>query len=201
MKYELTTVNGQNFFLYPLEREDVAVAKSLCDECVGANLYSEDDILRAVKEEDAFFYLLKTDNGEPVGYIFYLITDEESIAKYAKLGVATLSAVYPNGGKRVGKMQSVGVKECFRGMGLATRLFDFALEELSLSVEAVFAVCWKQGKVVPVGKVLARCGFEYLTDAKKVWYDDVNLICPYCKGRCTCDAAVYYKLFKRGGEA
>ena len=57
-----------------------------------------------------------------------------------------------------------------------------------------FIVCWKPGGVVPLGKALSECNFDFLAETKKVWYDDTELICPYCKGRCLCDAEVYYKL-------
>ena len=63
-----------------------------------------------------------------------------------------------------------------------------------MSAGAVFAICWKPGKIVPAGKMLKECGFDDLTEAKNVWYDDKDLVCPYCKGRCRCDAEVFYKL-------
>lgn len=195
MKDRFTHENGQVFRLCPLTKEETGVARSLCDACVGQNLYPEEEILRAIEEKDRFFYLLKTDKGEPAGYIYYRLTDEASIASSAKIDRAVLRAVYRENGKKVGRIQSIGLKEPYRGMGLAAQMIGFALGALAaMSAEAVFIVCWKPGGMVPLSKALKQCGFDDLTEAKKVWYDDADLICPYCKGRCRCDAEVFYKL-------
>ena len=97
--------------------------------------------------------------------------------------------------KKVGKIQSVGIKENYRGRDISVRMIEFALEELKNSiVEMIVGVCWKMGDNVPMKKTLWECGFVYLSEAKKIWYDDTELICPYCMGRCQCDAEVYYKI-------
>lgn len=83
----------------------------------------------------------------------------------------------------------------YRGIGLAAKMIQFVLLELKDKlIDAAFIVCWKPGGIVPLSKALSECHFKYLADAKRVWYDDTELICPYCKGRCLCDAEVYYKL-------
>ncbi len=195
MNNGFTDENGQVFCLCPLTKEETEIAQSLCDACVGKNLYSKEDILRATQEKDRFFYFLKTDKGEPAGYIYYRLTDEASIASSAKLDIEVPRAVYRETGKQVGRIQSIGLKETYRGKGLAAQMICFALGELAaMSVEAVFIVCWKPGGTIPLGKAMKKCGFNDLTEAKKVWYDDADLICPYCKGRCMCDAEVFYKL-------
>ena len=72
---------------------------------------------------------------------------------------------------------------------------SFILKKLTeISVDVAFIVCWKPRGIVPLGKALADCRFDYLAEAKRVWYDDTELICPYCNGRCLCDAEGYYKL-------
>lgn len=194
MNHGFTYENGQVFHFCPLTKEETGIARSLCDACVGKNLYSNEEIRRAIEEKDRFFYLLKTDKGEPAGYIYYRLTDEESIASSAKIDITVLRTVYGETGKKVGRIQSIGLKETYRGLGLAARMICFALGKLAaMSVEAVFIVCWKPGGMVPLGKALKECGFDDLTEAKKVWYDDADLICPYCQGRCRCDAEVFYK--------
>lgn len=191
----IRTQDGASFFLSPLREEETEEIRQLCDACVGKNLYTSEEILRAIREEDRFFYVLKTDRGEIAGYIYYYLTEEEKIAEYAKLDPALLRAVYDRPGKRVGKIQSVGVAKSCRGRDLATPLMQSALNKLAeLSVEAVFIVCWRPDGVIPLKKALAHCGFSYLAEAKRVWYDDEELICPRCGGRCVCDAEVYCRL-------
>lgn len=190
-----TLEKGGAFCFQPLKETEIDEARRLCDQCVGENLYSRDEIAAAIGASDKGFYLLKTAAGETVGYLYYYLTDGEQIAKYAKLGMERLRVVYPTLGKPVGKIQSVGIKPEYRGSGLAVQMIRFALNELKkLGVDIAFIVCWKPGGKVPLAKTLAECRFCYLAETKKVWYDDTALICPYCKGRCVCDAEVFYKL-------
>ncbi len=190
-----TLENGSSFYFSPITKEDVDEAQSICDECVGKNLYPKDEILHAIEAPDRFFCFLKNEKDEPVGYVYYYLTDQESIAEYAKLDVNLFRSVYCNDEKKVGKIQSVGLKEEYRKKGLAAQMIRFILKQLkTLSVEAVFIVCWKTGNIVPLEKALVECSFKYLAEAKKIWYDYLELICSYCNGRCLCDAKVYYKL-------
>ena len=194
MKYTFNLENKGVFYLKPLSEEEVNEARLLCDECVGENLYGAEEIASAVGAADRFFYFLKSEAGDPVGYIYYYLTDPEDIAKYAKLDAELFRKVYSRTDKKVGKIQSVGLKEEYRGIGLAAQMVNFILEKLKeISIDVTFIVCWKPGGILPLGKALSECKFDYLAEAKKVWYDDTELICPICHGRCLCDAEVYYK--------
>ena len=194
MKYTFNLENKGVFYLKPLLEEEVNEARLLCDRCVGENLYGAEEIASAVGAADRFFYLLKSEAGEPVGYIYYYLTDPEDIAKYAKLDAELFRKVYSRTDKMVGKIQSVGLKAEYRGIGFAAQMINFILERLKeLSIDVTFIVCWKPGGILPLGKALSKCKFAYLSEAKKVWYDDTELICPICHGRCLCDAEVYYK--------
>ena len=194
MIHALTFENKDRFFLKPLLKEEISEARLLCDECVGENLYSEKEIAATIGAADRFFYLLKSEAEEPVGYIYYYLTDPEDIAKYAKLDAELFRKVYSRTNKKVGKIQSVGLKEEYRGIGFAAQMINFILEKLKeISIDVTFIVCWKPGGILPLGKALSECKFDYLAEAKKVWYDDTELICPICHGRCLCDAEVYYK--------
>ncbi|MDD7256577.1 GNAT family N-acetyltransferase [Bullifex porci] len=188
-------INGQSFLLRKIKKEDVEQVRRLADSCVGENLYSSKEIASAIDSSDRFFYLLQDQRGEAVGYIYYYITTEERIAEYSKLDEGIFQALPFNHGGRVGKIQSVGVDHEYRGMGISTKMMEFVLDELKkLSIEAVFIVCWKPKGTIQLQKAITECAFSFLSIAKNVWYNDTRLICPYCKGRCTCDAEVYYKL-------
>lgn len=198
MIHTLTFENKDRFFLKPILKEEISEARRLCDECVGENLYSEKEIAATIGAADRFFYLLKSEAGEPVGYIYYYLTEPEDIAKYAKLDAELFRKVYSRTDKMVGKIQSVGLKAEYRGIGFAAQMINFILERLKeLSIDVTFIVCWKPGGILPLGKALSECKFAYLSEAKKVWYDDTELICPICHGKCLCDAEVYYKRLDR----
>lgn len=191
----ITIENKGRFFFKLLSADEVGEARQLCDECVGKNLYFEDEIAATIGSDDRFFYLVKNENQETVGYIYYLFTEAEEIAKYTKLDISLIRTVCSDPNKKVGKFQSIGIKPEYRGIGISTQMILFVLKKMKeASAEIAFSICWKPGGTLPVAKVIAACEFSYLTEAKLVWYDDPDLICPYCKGRCVCDAAVYYKI-------
>ena len=99
----------------------------------------------------------------------------------------------------VGKLQSVGIKEAFRRQGLAVLMMEYALAQFAgKGVENVFIICWNAGGKVPLEKALQKCQFVHLSSAKQIWYDKKDLFCPYCKGRCKCDAEVYFKRIRTG---
>ena len=200
MIHLLTHENGTAFCLQPIQACDIEEVQNLCDECVGKNLYSKDEITAAIGVPDRFFYVLKTQTGKAVGYVYYCLTDVRTIVQQTKLDAQRFRSICADDGERVGKLQSMGVRAQYRGIGLASRMTQFVTEKLKANgVETVFSICWKPSGVAPLAKALLECGFTYLTDAEKVWYDADGLICPYCEGRCLCDAEIYYK--KLGGEA
>lgn len=184
---------NQTYLLRPVTEADLSQAAALCDQCVGKNLYTPERIREAMEARDQFFWLLQTQTGETVGYLFYLLTDVQTVAAAAKVDPARLTGVAPVGA--VCRLQSIGIREEYRGNALAAKLLAFLLEQAgALEARVIYAVCWKAGRVVPLEKPLLECGFSFLMEAKKVWYDDLQLHCPHCNGRCHCDAEIYYKL-------
>lgn len=179
--------------LEDLKREDVSAVLSIADRSVGKNLYSYDDFLSVLEDDDKFLYVLKDDSGLIAGYIYFLVTSSVEVEASLGLEAGTLPA-----SSRLGRIQSVALDEEYRGRGFSGKMIDAADETfLGLGIGSVVIVCWKPGGVVPLGKALGKCGFDYLMTVKEAWYRDEKLYCPYCHGRCHCDADIYYKnLFK-----
>lgn len=199
MKHQLAVNSAERFFLHPLTDAELEQAVALCDAHVGKNLYSREELAETIGSDQRFFYFLKTAQGETAGYIYYYLTELERIAHYAKLDAALLQAVCPAEAGLVGKLQSIGVEEEYRGRRMAAHMTSLMLREMKArGIQAVFSVCWKMGGLVPLKKTLQECGFQFLTTAYRVWYDDAELLCPFCKGRCRCDAEVFYKLIDKG---
>lgn len=197
---EKIEISGRGFYLRPLEAEDIEEALALCDQCVGKNLYHREELAQAVGSEKRQFLLLRTGEGELAGYIYYYVTTTAEIAADARLAAGKVSRVCKGGASAaVGKLQSVGVKEAFRRQGLAAWMMKYALAQFAeMGVEEVFIICWNAGGRVPLAKALQKCRFTHLSSAKMVWYDKKDLFCPYCKGRCKCDAEVYFKKVSSG---
>ena len=104
MKYTFNLENKGVFYLKPLSEEEVNEARLLCDECVGENLYGAEEIASAVGAADRFFYLLKSEAGEPVGYIYITILPIRKILRNMQsLTQSCFARCIPAPIKRLGK--------------------------------------------------------------------------------------------------
>lgn len=153
--------SGKEFYLCPLEKEDIEEVLLLCDRCVGKNLYQKEELAQTIGSKERWFLLLKTAEGELAGYIYYYITNAGQIAEDSRISIEKIrqacgqtlehvekmqsaGKIQPVGkmqsaGKMlpaeklqpVGKIQSVGVKEAFRGQGLAVHMVQYAMNQFS----------------------------------------------------------------------
>lgn len=62
-----------------LKENEIDTALHIADECVGKNLYSYEDFSKAVKDDNRFFFFLKSEEGKIAGYIYFLITSSFDI--------------------------------------------------------------------------------------------------------------------------
>ncbi|MCC8157015.1 MAG: hypothetical protein LIO54_07045 [Oscillospiraceae bacterium] len=177
-----------------LTDQDVAEAAQICDRCVGKNMYTRDYLASIVHDPRHLFYLLFSKENKTVGYIYSIVMNREELVRFSKLDAKHLRRLCDKSDANIGVLRSIGLDEPFRRTGLSVELVRFSLAGLaSLGARLVVVLCWKIDEVVPLRKTLEQCGMKYLTDAHRVWHDMDDLVCPYCNGRCVCDAEVYYK--------
>ena len=190
--------SGREFCLCSLEKEDIEETLQLMDRCVGENLYQKEELEQAIGSSERAFLLLRTAEGELAGYIYYYLTNEKQIAEDTRLTEQKIQQVCQQDTLApVGKIQSVVIKEAFRRQGLAVWLMKYALRQFAeKGIGEVFIICWNAGGKVPLERALQECRFVHLFSAKMIWYNKKELYCPYCKGRCKCDAEVYFKKVK-----
>lgn len=185
-----------NVIFQKLNQEYLEDAVLLCDQCVGKNLYTAEYIQSLLDKPDHYFYLLLSPEGKAIAYIYFFCTDIEEAARISNISVEQIAKACGKQAPVIGNLQSIGISMQWRGLGLSNQLISFSLEQLHTKLQAdmAFGICWKPKGTVPMASTLSRFNFQYLTDAHGVWYEKDNLVCPYCEGRCLCDAAIYYKL-------
>lgn len=199
MGVRIISAGKPGFHCEKLTEEEIPEALGIADECVGKNLYKREDFLKAVLYDDYFFTLYKTEEGITAGYIYYYLVGKDELSSSGKLERTVLDSVYK--GDKCARIQSVGVREEYRGKGLGTRMTASSLSKLSeKGVECVYIVCWNPGGRLPLSHALSSCGFKHLLKIDDYWAEDESLICPYCGGRCHCSAEVYYKILKEEGR-
>lgn len=188
--------------LTPLTQELLEQTVALCDRCVGKNLYTKAELTQAMEGKERQLFLLVTPEKKVAAYAYFRLTD---IAEAERLTKQALRQFEEKGFKEhslLGLIQSIGVCEEYRHQGLSKKLVEIALQWLLENTEAdiAFGILWKPYGKAPMEAVIKKCGFSYLTDSQNVWYDNENLVCPVCGGRCSCDAAIYYKLLERNAK-
>lgn len=184
----------EQFSFEPLSIARLDTAAELCDGCVGKNLYSRDYLSAVIGRPNHYFYLLVSPGQEAVGYIYFFLTNIKDMAVLSKLPGERLAVISQKENPVIGNLQSIGVKQAFRSRGLSRYLVRFYLEQLHANAaDTAFGVFWKARGTVPMKRTLVALHFNFLAEAHEVWYDNKDLVCPFCKGRCKCDAEVYYK--------
>ena len=58
---------------------------------------------------------------------------------------------------------------------------------------SLFGSAWVYNGKSPIAGTFKAFGFVPLYKREKLWYNDPDYTCVVCKGRCTCDAMIYYK--------
>lgn len=183
----------------PLTWELLEQTVELCDQCVGKNLYTKAEFAEVMERKDRQIFLLLTPKGKVVAYIYFRLTDIAGAERLAKQSFQQFKEKGFDPYSLFGILQSIGVREEYRHCGLSEKLIEIYLQSLlkETAADIAFGVFWKPNGIAPMESVLKKYGFSYLTDSSNIWYDNENLVCPVCKGRCRCDAAIYYKLLER----
>ena len=58
---------------------------------------------------------------------------------------------------------------------------------------SLFGSAWVYQGKSPIAGTFRVFGFKPLYKRERLWYNDPDYTCVVCKGRCTCDAMIYYK--------
>lgn len=172
---------------------------ALCDKCVGEHLYTRADFAQVIERDDQEVFLLLTPAEKVVGYIYCRLIDVREAEQLSKQSLQQLDNKVFKACSLLGILQSIGISEAYRQQGLSNILVEAYLQWLwrKTAADIAFGVFWKPHGKAPMGSILENFGFYHLTDAQNVWYDNENLICPVCHGRCRCEAAIYYKILER----
>ncbi len=167
----------------------------LCAICVGENLYTESALKEAMASQDKIIFALVTPDNELVAYIYLTLIDFAEAQKLSNNNLDSLKKVGFDESVHIGNVQSIGVAPAYRKQHLSIVLVKKALRwfEDSTAADIAFAIAWNKQGEVPMARTFESHDFKVLTIAKKVWYNKLDLICPVCKGRCKCDATIYYK--------
>lgn len=188
----------KSFFLEAAKAEELQEIVQMCDRCVGENLYSENEIRKAIEDDDSYIYLLKEEKEGLCGYVYFQKTGLDELAAFLKTEKTLFQQAIGCENASFINFRSIGIDGKMRNNGLSEKLFGFSVDysEKYLKADYMFGAFWKQDKTVPMLSNLQKYGFSYFSTIEKMWYDKPGLICPVCGGRCICSAEIYFKKLK-----
>lgn len=176
-----------------LTDDDIATARRLCDEHVGAGLYTDDFLRSILDDPEHYFYLLVSD-GAVIGYIYYRIMAAAGIVRMPGFELDIIRDLCrPD--DPIAVFTSIGLNEAHRGTGLTDALLAYLKTRMieSHRVTLILAPAWKKGGLIPAQSLMLRNGYQAYCDLIRPWASIESLVCPYCRQeRCQCNAVVYY---------
>ena len=146
----------------------------------------------------AFADLLKNQENMLCGYVYFQKTSQNEMADFLKIDQAVLKNLMGSEKNTLVNFRSIGIEPKMRNKGLSEILFSFAIEysQKILKADYMLGAFWKKYDEIPMESNLRKFKFEHLLTVKNMWYENEKLICPVCKGRCTCSAEIYIKELK-----
>ncbi|MCR4655389.1 MAG: GNAT family N-acetyltransferase [Lachnospiraceae bacterium] len=163
-----------------------------CEDCFGENYTFVPEMRGFIEDEENRLFVME-DDGRIIAAVLYLKDDKRSVMEDMEVEEADFDRI--SGGKPVLHHKFCIVRNDYRGRGLMTELMEKALAELEREnvYGAVFGQAWIRQEEMPMENICARTGYHPYKRQISPWWKYADRTCNICKGRCKCDAMVYYR--------
>lgn len=173
-------------------RADIPAIVSLTCECFGRGYTSNEQMREFIDDERNRVYVEYDDKGL-CGASMMLIEDKDKISEDMEVTSEDYDRL--SRGKPCLHHKFCVVRNDRRKDGLMTAVLQEALAELENEgiYGAIFAQTWIVNDEIPMARVCDRIGYKQYKRQYRPWYKITDGYCIVCKGRCKCDAMVYYR--------
>lgn len=177
----VTIINGSEKY-----RDDVI---KLCDESFGPGLITPAVFSHWMERPEFFQIALKGDVF--AGFIAMFPADEDTIMRRLKMPredvrkyVKQRPCLFYN---------SAAIRKEFEHQGIVSLLQKQAFENArNAGYRVLIGSAWIHDGFTPIAALVDRYGFRPIYKRKLIWYDIKEYYCVVCRGRCVCDAMIYY---------
>ncbi|MBQ6319346.1 MAG: GNAT family N-acetyltransferase [Lachnospiraceae bacterium] len=173
-------------------RADIPAIVSLTCECFGENYTFDEEMQGFIDDERNRVYVEYDDKGL-CGAFMMLAEDKDSISESMEVTSDDYDRL--SRGKPCLHHKFCVVREDRRKDGLMTAMLQEAIPDLENEgiYGAIFAQTWILNNEIPMARVCDRIGYKQYKRQFRPWYGITDRYCNICKGRCKCDAMVYYR--------
>ena len=183
-------MEGQKIKLVNATQDYYEKIKNLCDESFGTGYINREEFNKWLTHPQLFNIALAEDAF--AGYSVMIPAGVEDIMEQMGMERSEVLALTDGGPAIIYK--SAAVCSAYRRNGVLTELIKALLNQAKeLGYGSVILSAWTYGGKTPAKSSLLSMGFTQLFIRHKLWYHYENYSCVICKGRCICDAAVFYK--------
>ncbi len=166
---------------------------SLSDKRYGTGYITLKSLIKLI--ENGSYVKVAYMNNQFAGFAIFGVYSETETA--FKMGISLAKYNEITKGKKSIVYKSAALYSNFEGNGIMHKLLEQLIYEVKQNqFKVVFAAAWIMDDIIPIKPTLQRFDFTYLERKKLLWYNDVEYNCICCKGRCACDAAIYYKVLR-----
>ncbi len=165
------------------------VVQKLCDDRFGPGLIVRADYDHWMEHPEMFRIALV--DGEFAGYATAFPADDNELVRRLHMTVEEIHNLAGDTPRMF--YHNTVVRPEYERRGIGMTLF-FSVQEAAIKAgyRAQFCSAWVHDGKVHVGTAMERLGLKPVCVCEKLWYGNENYYCVVCKGRCVCDAMIYF---------
>lgn len=173
-----------------VQEKNLPTILHIADKQLGKDYINANDFI-----EDDFLKFQASINDKIVGFI----TSKELTIEEVYKKIPTLKDKKLNQFNVVSKLSYIGsiaTDPKYEGLGVASALFEYMLNELNKKDYIILMTGWKSKNGININGIAKKFGFDEILEIKDFWKEDSienNYDCPVCSNPCLCSAVIYVK--------
>lgn len=170
--------------------EDFAHILPLCDERYGRGYINRQGFDHWMEHPS----LLKVAESEGAFAGFAVMVPASYLEISKKMGMPAQDVERIAGGRPALIYKSAAVPLRFERCGIMHAMAQAGLDTARAEgYGSLFGSAWIYNGKIPISGTFKTFDFRPLYKRQMLWYDDPEYHCVLCKGRCRCEAMIYYK--------
>ena len=162
------------------------------EDCFGKPYIFESEMRDFINDDSNRLFVVD-EEGRIIGAALFIRDDKEKVMEDMEVTEEDFDRICE--GKPVLHHKFSMVREDCRGRGIMTGLLSEAFSELEREgiYGAVFGQAWVKNGTIPMEGICTNMGYTPYKHQISPWWKFSDRECSVCKGRCKCDAMVYYR--------
>ena len=165
--------------------------KALADWGLSPGFFN-DEVVKNI-ESNEYFCSIALDDDDKVCCVSYgYLLDLNGAANELRCSANEVASYFP-GVTKFASHVGMATRPDMQGQGIAKEMVKLHKKLAFPYADIIFNIVWnRKGAEKSIVAVIKHFGAEFLKTIPLYWYDEPDLYCTVCKGRCVCDCDIYY---------